>query len=257
MFCWTYQPGQLPRDCFTLPETMTQGPRAWLSEVLQVSPLQSTPQPLTPSQALGQEEMQQCKSTKSDCPGTQAPVCPSGQTHHHKDQAGYLPCSWRTGKRHWRQPVASRLGWKAKSRNTAHNSFAMLFMAVSACLVRAGAAAFRFQHLSWVARGCSAGTTRGKMSCKKPCSRQQQSRAQLLAKAAADQLAAAAQGPPACPAAPKSQNRMGFFRGSTADAGVQMVNLCKGNVFRSSRTSPKVYPMGPGQKQRTGEPCHT
>lgn len=37
-------------------------------------PLQSPPQLLTPSQALGEEEVQQCKSTKSDSPGTQAPV---------------------------------------------------------------------------------------------------------------------------------------------------------------------------------------
>lgn len=36
--------------------------------------------------------------------------------------------------------MASRPGWKAKSRSAAHNSSAMQPVAVSACLVRAGVA---------------------------------------------------------------------------------------------------------------------
>lgn len=38
------------------------------------------PQLLPPSQALGEEEEQQLKSTNCDCPGTRALVCPSDQT---------------------------------------------------------------------------------------------------------------------------------------------------------------------------------
>lgn len=53
------------------------------------------PQLLPPSQALGEEKEQQLKSTNCDCPGPRALVCPSDQTCGHKDQAGYLPCSWR------------------------------------------------------------------------------------------------------------------------------------------------------------------
>lgn len=86
------------------------------------------------------------------------------------------------------------------------------------------------------------------MSCKKPCSRQQQSKAQLLAEPAAKQLVAAAQGPPVCQAASESQNSDGLLHRHDTDDGVEMVNVFNENVFRSYYTSPKDCLMGQGQK---------
>lgn len=74
VLCWTHQPGRLPReDCFTLPKPGPKGPRPGpargCGSLLCRAP---PPQLLAPSQALGEEEETQLKSTNCDCPGTQA-----------------------------------------------------------------------------------------------------------------------------------------------------------------------------------------
>lgn len=87
--------------------------------------------------------------------------------------------------------MASRLCWKAKSRNAAHNSSAMLPVAVPACLQY-----LPFPTLElggWrILHRCN----KGEDVLQKTLLQAEQSKEQLSAEAAADQPAAAAQGPP-------------------------------------------------------------
>lgn len=210
MLCWTHQPGRLPRDCFTLPKTTTQGPKAWLSEGMQVHPLQSPPQLLAPSQVLREEEEQQLKSTNCDCPGTPAP-----RIRHAAVRTRLAIC-------HARVESETDLGGSRWPPDQAERQTAELLPATALphCLQQSqhGWSGQGLPHPllpTWepggwrMPRGCS---KEEDAELQKNPLRQQQSEAWLSAEAVAGQMVAAAESPPACLAAPESQNGDGLFQ---------------------------------------------
>lgn len=131
------------------------------------SPLCRAPQLLNTSQALREEEVQQCKSTKSDCPGTRLLFAP--WMRHINIRIRLAIC-------HAHGELERETGGSQRPPDYAGRQRAEMLptTALPCCLWLSQhvCSIFHFQHWSWVAGGYSTGATRGKMSCKKPCSRQ-------------------------------------------------------------------------------------
>lgn len=174
----------------------------------QVSPLQSPHSCSLPPKLLGKRKCSNAKAQRVTVLGPRLLFAP--QIRYTTIRTRLAIChahgelERNTGGSQWPPDQPGR----QRAENAAHNSSAMLPAAVPACLVRAGAAVFPISNtgVGWPQ------ILQGERGAAKDCSRPQQSKAQILAKVAANQLLAAAQGPPACLAASESRNSDGLLQ---------------------------------------------